>query len=171
GTTLSIDHSPTHAACAQANLIAIGEESSIVHRLSSTSTIAVADVTRLRLRADAAFFDPSRRAAGRRVRRTSEYEPPLAFVHDILKSVPNLAVKVSPAIDDAEIAGLGGRMEFVSDRGECKEAVLWFGGIGPDSPRSAAVLPAGVSLQAMDVPPPSLSGPAEWLLEPDPAVV
>ncbi len=120
----------------------------------------------------AAFLDPSRRVGGRRVNDPREYQPPLSFVESVRQAVPDLAVKLSPALEDPVLESLGGRLEFVSDRGECKEALVWFGAIGPGGARSATLLPAGVSLCADPAaPPPSLSEPRGWLFEPDAAVV
>lgn len=164
GKILAVDRSPVHAACAAANAAACG--------VGERVRVACADATRLRLKGDAAFLDPSRRKGGRRVRGPEDYSPPLSFTTEVRRAVPDLAVKVSPVLDDAVIGALGGRAEFVSDRGECKEAVLWFGGLGPDVPRSASVLPAGASIAAdPGVRPPRLSSPGGWLFEPDPAVI
>ncbi len=164
GHVLAFDRNPAAALCARAN--------AEVYGLEDRLHVACADVTRLRLHGDAAFFDPSRRRHGRRVRAAEEYEPPLAFAAEILSHVPSLCVKVSPALDDAVMERMGARIEFVSDRGECKEASLWFGAIGPVAARSASLLPAGITL-GMDpnAPPPPVSEPRGWLYEPDSAVV
>ena len=163
---VAIDLAPEAVACVRANAAALG----LCHRIEA----ALGDVTERLPRAEAAFIDPSRRRMGRRVRDAESYRPPLSFVKQLLRSIPDLAAKVSPAIDDAAIRDLPARVEFVSHRGECKEAVLWFGGIGPVAPRSASVLPAGACLQAAE---PASDGVAPvgplraWLIEPDPAVI
>jgi hypothetical protein len=164
GPVMAFDIDPATAWCAQTNARAIPHPDRM--------QVATADVTRLRLHGDAAFFDPSRRREGRRTRGGEGYLPPLDFTDEIRAAIPNVCVKVSPAIDDAELEALGARVEFVSLRGECKEAALWFGDIGPRSARSAAVLPVGATLQAdLSAPPPAVSEPREWLYEPDPAVI
>src|SRR5207244_3218145 len=106
------------------------------------------------------------RRDGKRVRTAEAYAPPLDFIHTIRAAVPDLAVKVSPALDDGVIEAFqaeGGRVEFVSDRGECKEAILWFGGLGPHEARSATLLPQGLSL-AVDpmMPRPLVTTPRAW---------
>jgi len=164
GQTLAFDFDSTTALCARAN--------ACVYDAGATVAVACADVTKLRLRGDAAFFDPSRRREGRRVREAGLYSPPLEFLHTLCAAIPDVAVKVSPALDDGTLDSFGGRVEFVSDRGECKEAVLWFGALGPDAARSATLLPASVSLAAdPGASPPPVTEPRAWLYEPDAAVV
>ncbi len=164
GYVLAVDRSPECALCTKLN--------AEVYSVADSLSVLCADVSRLSLRADAAFFDPSRRVSGRRVRSSAEYSPPLALVEDIRRSVPNLAVKVSPALDDSVLESLGGRIEFVSDRGECKEAVVWFGSLGLSTHRAATVLPKAATLAAHPhAPEPELSPPGDWLFEPDPAVI
>jgi hypothetical protein len=161
---IAVDMDPTTAFCAASNvkLYGVGESVSVV----------CADATRIALKADAAFFDPSRRREGRRMRSGEDYSPPLSFIHEIRKQIPNLAVKVSPALEEATLEMAGGRIEFVSDKGECKEAIIWSGEIGPTSARSATLLPANVSLvQNLEAPPPIVGEPLGWLYEPDAAVV
>jgi hypothetical protein len=53
-------------------------------------------------------------------------------------------VKLSPALPDDTLATLGGHVEFLSERGECKEACVWFGdarGAAGNLPRAAVLLP------------------------------
>jgi len=80
-----------------------------------------------------------------------------------------VAAKVSPAIDEAEIPG-GCEVEFVSERGTCKEAVLWFGDF-TTAGRRATLLPGGHTLTSADVPPVPVGPPKRFLYEPDRAVV
>jgi len=163
GPVFAFDLDPVHAWCAAANASACDA----LHPVHA----ACADVTRLRLRGDFAVFDPSRRPAGRRVRDAGDYSPPLAFALEVQRAVPRVVVKASPALPDPALDSLGGRVEFVSHRGECKEAVVWLGEWGPRARRSAAILPAGLVLEGRGTPPPALRPPGEWLLEPDSAVI
>lgn len=140
-------------------------------------------------RVDALFADPSRRVEerGGRVRRArslAAMSPPLAALLALAERVPNLGIKLSPALDEAELAAtLGDRpheLEFLSDGGECREAVLWLGGLATAA-RRVTVLPAGATRaigradatsaerKHQDAAP---SGPVgEYLYEPDAAVV
>jgi hypothetical protein len=148
-------------------------ENALVHGFQVEA--ACADVTRLRLKGDAAFFDPSRRADSGRTRRGDRYSPPLEFYQQVRRSIPDLAAKVSPAIPDVELESAmadGGRIEFVSVGRECREAVIWFGSIGPTPARSASLADAGITLAASEEPELApISPPGAWILDPDPAVV
>jgi Predicted RNA methylase len=164
GEVLAVDLNPAAAWCARSNSEVPG------HNVE----VACGDVTRLHLRGDAAFWDPSRRRGSHRKRSGTEYSPPLAFYRHLRDTIGSVVVKVSPALPDEEIELArqdGARVEFLSDSGECKEAVLWFGDIGPASPASAAILPAGVTLSRSDMAPAPVRQPSQWLLEPDPAII
>src|SRR5205085_6882832 len=53
-----------------------------------------------------------------------------------------------------------------------KEAILWFGNVGPTAVRSATLLPQAVSLVAdPNAPRPEVTTPRAWLYEPNAAVV
>ncbi len=76
--------------------------------------------------AAAAFADPARRVAGRRVFHLDEMQPPLAALLALQAVIPALGVKVMPGVDDRQVPpGCG--VEFIGHAGACKEAVLWFG--------------------------------------------
>lgn len=182
---LAVDISPANAVCARHN-------TTLVPTSFPTRTLC-ADVTRLdlhRLREhgfQAAFFDPSRRnqnAQGerRRAKRAEDYLPPLSWLESLRAALPLTAVKVSPAIDDETLLRYDAVVEFLSDRGECKEAVLWFGALAPESTLRtvggeryfATVLRPGqapATLLPAPCPPAPLSAPRDWLYEPDPAVI
>ncbi|WP_205857299.1 class I SAM-dependent methyltransferase [Phytoactinopolyspora endophytica] len=80
----------------------------------------------------AVFCDPARRTARGRVFDPDAYQPPWPFVEDLLGETA--CVKVAPGIphgrvpDDVEA-------EWVSDRGEVKEATLWSGDLARHDPR------------------------------------
>jgi hypothetical protein len=111
-------------------------------------------VTALDWQADWAFWDPSRRRSSnsgtggtqQRVSRHGDlYEPPLSFINVIRARVRCGGVaKLSPALPDDTLASLDGRVEFLSEYGECKEACVWFGdarGAAGDHPRATVLLP------------------------------
>jgi hypothetical protein len=119
----------------------------------------------------AIFFDPGRRTGGQRRLSVRDYEPPLDVLGSWRKQVPAVGVKLAPGIDLREIERYGGETEFVSVGGELKECVLWLGPLRTTG-RRATVLPGGHTLAAEAVPPAGRVGePAEWLYEPDPAVL
>jgi hypothetical protein len=144
-------------------------------------------------RLEAAFADPSRRVYGpggkvRRTRSLTAMSPPFAEVLALTERIPQMGIKLSPALDDAELeAALAGRpheLEFISDGGECREAVLWLGGL-VTAARRATVLPAGETRAVpnlsdtvtrgaaapLDIRADAVRGPGEYLFEPDPAVI
>jgi hypothetical protein len=84
-------------------------------------------------------------------------------------------VKISPGVDIAELDDYDAELEFISLRGELKEAVLWFGPL-KSAFRRATLLPGGrqlVSEREDTIHPDSksISEPKSFLYEPDPAVI
>jgi hypothetical protein len=75
---------------------------------------------------DCIFFDPSRRAHGKRTVKVEEYDPPLSTI-DLLKEIcPNICVKISPGVEFDRI-NFECDIEVISYKGEVREVVLWFG--------------------------------------------
>jgi SAM-dependent methyltransferase len=190
GPVLAVDRDPAVIVCARANTdLDCATSNSKVHTLCADVTTL--DLARLRAAGfEAAVFDPSRRTdrrtgERRRARAAEEYTPPLSWLETLRAHFPLLAVKVSPALDDAALCRYGAQVEFLSDRGECKEAVLWFGkrsGIdaepiagqeGSEGYMATALRPdrAPATLTPFACDPPALSFPHAWLYEPDPAVI
>ncbi len=188
---LAVDLNPAAALCAHANAALFGAPHP-VHALCADVTTL--DLGRLAAHGiGAALFDPSRRAdrtdgSRRRVRDASDYAPPLEFLTALRAQFPALCVKVSPALDDDTLQSFDTRVEFLSDRGECKEAALWFGPLTESLPAAshaagsysgdhnylATLLQPGAppaTLTPFACEPPPLSAPRPWLLEPDPAVI
>lgn len=144
-----------------------------VHGVAGRITFVQGDVTTLPWTADAAFWDPSRRVDGRRVSRHAEqYEPPLSFLQTVRARVRGGGVKLSPALPDDILKGLGGSVEFLSERGECKEACVWFGAAAErDQPDWAAVLLPGRLVIAPSESAPPVGPPGAFVHDPDPGVV
>lgn len=108
-------------ALARANAEALGVADHIVFRRADWTV----DLAAGRLpAAAAAFVDPARRIAGRRVFRPADLVPPLATILRLRDQVPLLVVKLMPGVDTAELPADAG-VELVSHDGTCKEAVLW----------------------------------------------
>lgn len=85
------------------------------------------------------------------------------------RTVPHAAVKVAPGIPH-EALPQDAEAEWVSDRGEVKEAALWFG-TAPGTVR-ATLLPGGADLAARGLPPdPPVRPVGRYLYEPDGAVI
>lgn len=155
---------------------AFAEENACVCGFADKITVRQDDFTGVTLDTDAAWLDPARRQNSRRVSDPEEYTPPLSWLHSLSASgVGAIGVKLSPAIDHA-LAGLfDAELEFISEGGECREALLWLGEAQSGHSLSATLLtPAG---------PQTLTGIADergdwtaptgsrYLYEPDPAVI
>ncbi|GAO09474.1 class I SAM-dependent methyltransferase [Streptomyces lydicamycinicus] len=177
---LAVDRDPLACAAARANAEALG--------LAELIEVRCADVTEVDTAGyDAVFVDPARRskARGGRIFDPEAYSPPLSWAVEAARKAPVAALKIAPGVphealpEDAET-------EWISDGGDVKEAVVWFGtgagGVPRPVPggRRATLLPAGDSLLGTGLPDPSAGddtpqapvGPVgDWLYEPDGAVI
>jgi hypothetical protein len=126
--------------------------------------------------AAAAFADPARRSAGRRLFHLDALIPPIAALLRLQAVIPALGVKIMPGVDDAEIPPAAG-IQFISHDRVCKEAVLWFGPLAGPHPAgsrwASAHTEAGwQTLVASGATPPlGELRPGLALHEPDPAVI
>jgi len=161
-----IDNDPLRLAMAQANAEALGVNASFLE----------ADLTGASLRellpgVQALFFDPARRKDHQRAFSVEDYHPPLSILKDWLADFPALGVKVSPAVDLAELEGYDCEVEFISLNGNLKEAVLWFGPLKEGHSRQATLLPGPHTLTEDPAAEQRLSEPGAYLYEPDAAVL
>jgi predicted RNA methylase len=168
-----IDREPL--ACAAHNARALGVGASTHFSQADALEVPLAEM-------DAAFADPSRRAGGVRLRGTDAYAPSLDSLLARAGELRNgkLCVKAAPGLDYAApsilapLRGLPLEVEVVSERGTCKETVLWCGGFAAsDGARRATVIDrdgihslTGDPLLAVEAR--SLSA---YIGEPDPAIV
>jgi hypothetical protein len=161
-----IDKDPLRLALAKANLAArfAGRAGQAEFLCADVTTTPLPD-------ADALWFDPARRAGGRRKFSVRDYAPPLGIIRDWLKRTPALGVKISPGVDLAELTDYECEIEFISEHGDLKECVLWFGPLRSDATRRATLLPGPNSLIAGSRAATSLSAPLPYLYEPDPAIL
>lgn len=154
---------------AQANAEALGVEKQIEFRQADwTELLANGHLPT----AAAAYADPSRRAAGKRIFSLYQMQPPLPTLLRLQQQIPAVAVKVMPGVQDAELPTHCG-VEFISHAGVCKEAILWFGALAIQ-PRWASIHNATgwQSINASGTKPPlGLLQPGQFLHEPDPAVI
>ncbi len=167
---IAIDREWAHVTLARANAAA--------HGLAGRLLPVRADLLELPpLPVDGFFFDPARRtptgprlAPGRRLWSVDDYRPPLSLIDAWRPLVPAGAVKVGPGIDYAELPAAA-EAEFVSLRGEVKEAVLWFGPLRSEAARRATLLPDGATLTNLDAETVEVGPPRAYLYEPDGAVI
>jgi hypothetical protein len=164
--TTGLDRDPLRLGMAQANAAAqgMGERTAFVQAdLLASLPLAPDPGTAL-------FFDPARRADGRRIYTVRDYHPPLAVIDGWLPRFPALGVKLSPGVDLAELQGYPAEIEFISVSGELKEAVLWFGPL-KSAARRATLLPGPHTLTAGEPARLPLDEPRPFIYEPDPAVL
>jgi hypothetical protein len=179
--TLGIDIDPLRLAMAEANMRV---DSAANHGLADRTLFILADLTApLPLSPEssfarspsplsgALFFDPARRSGYRRIFSVKDYLPPLSIIREWLPYFPALGVKISPGVDLDELSAYSAEIEFISLRGELKEAVLWFGPLRTAS-RRATLLPGPHTLIEADSDPQSVvSEPLGYVYEPDAAVL
>ncbi|GGU88054.1 methyltransferase [Streptomyces albospinus] len=161
---LAVDRDPLACAAARANAEALGLAELIEVRCAEVTEVDTAGY-------DAVFVDPARRSRprGGRIFDPEAYSPPLSWAVEAARTAPYAALKIAPGVphealpEDAET-------EWISDAGDVKEAVLWFGA-GTGGGRRATLLPSGASLLGAGLPDPEPGPVGGWLYEPDGAVI
>ncbi|MFU8771020.1 MAG: THUMP-like domain-containing protein [Anaerolineales bacterium] len=172
-SVIGIDIDTLRLAMASANVQAIYPQKSITFfQADIAKRLPVSPHPNLGL-----FFDPSRRTEGERIHSVHDYHPPLGIINTWLAEYPAIGVKISPGVNLDELRGFEAEVEFVSLRGELKEAVLWFGSL-MTTYRRATVLPGGHTLhedfaysEEEDRERLPLDEPHKYLYEPDPSVL
>ncbi len=160
---LAVDRDPLTALIAAENARVLG--------LADRVTVRCDDVTTTDLEGyDAAFLDPARRTATRRIFNVDAYQPPWSFIGALAARIGTLGVKVAPGIPH-DLVPPDAEAEWVSVNGDVKECALWFGGLRTDAFRRATLLPSGATLTATATAPPSVGPPRRYLYEPDGAVI
>ncbi|MGW2229408.1 class I SAM-dependent methyltransferase [Streptomyces formicae] len=164
-SVLAVDRSPLTCAVARANAEALG--------LAELIEVREADVTEVDTSSyDAVFVDPARRGGRGRIFDPEAYSPPLSWAVAAARKAPRAALKIAPGIPH-EAVPAEAEAEWISDGGDVKEAVLWFGTDSPASHR-ATLLPGGASLwSSLDamLPDPEVRPVGRYLYEPDGAVI
>ncbi|MGA5555791.1 THUMP-like domain-containing protein [Streptomyces lavendulocolor] len=158
---LAVDRDPLTAEAARANAAALG--------LADLIEVRCADVTGVDTSGyDAVFVDPARRGGRGRIFDPEAYSPPLSWAVDAARRAPHAALKIAPGIPH-ETVPPEAAAEWVSDGGDVKEAVLWFG-TRPGTV-TATLLPGGHALTGRGLPDPEVRPVGRWLYEPDGAVI
>ena len=158
---LAVDRDPLTCAVARANAEALG--------LADLIEVREADVTGVDTSSyDAVFMDPGRRGGRGRIFDPEAYSPPLSWAVAAAIEAPRAALKIAPGIPHEAIPDEA-EAEWVSDSGDVKEAVLWFG-TEPGLVR-ATLLPGPRSLAGRGLPDPQVRPPGRYLYEPDGAVI
>ncbi|MEV6394159.1 class I SAM-dependent methyltransferase [Streptomyces sp. NPDC051907] len=160
-SVLAVDRDPLTAAVARANARALG--------LADLIEVRCADVTEIDTTAyDAVFVDPARRGGRGRIFDPEAYSPPLSWAIQAARTRPHAALKIAPGIPH-EAVPEDAEAEWISDGGDVKEAVLWFG--ARPGAISATLLPGPRSLTGAGLPDPAVRTVGRFLYEPDGAVI
>jgi hypothetical protein len=156
-----IDLDALRVAIARANLAALG----------LGGAVEVGDATRLDVTPFAtAYADPARRTSRGRSFDADAWTPPWSFVVSLLAGGA-ACVKVAPGIPHSLLPD-GVEAEWVSDRGEVKEAVLWSPSLATASRRATVIGQGGLAtLTEEDDPGAGVGGVGAFLYEPDGAVI
>ncbi|MEU1028115.1 methyltransferase domain-containing protein [Streptomyces mirabilis] len=158
---LAVDRDPLTVAVARANAEALG--------LAELIEVREADVTEVDTQAyDAVFVDPARRGGRGRIFDPEAYSPPLSWAIATALKAPLAALKIAPGIPH-EAVPAEAEAEWISDAGDVKEAVLWFG-TEPGLVR-ATLLPGPRELRGRGLPDPAVRAVGRYLYEPDGAVI
>ena len=152
------------------------EENARTLGLSERIAVVQADVTVSDLTPGAAWLDPARRQDKRRVWDPEDFSPPLSWLDELwARGMSSIGVKLSPALDHALAARYGAELEFISEGGECREALLWLGDAQSGERLRATILTPGgtrvISGEADDPRRLAVAAQGGWLYEPDPAVI
>jgi predicted O-methyltransferase YrrM len=159
---LAVDRSPLTCAVAEANARALGLDHLIEQRCGDVSEVGLDGF-------DAVFVDPARRGGRGRIFDPEAYSPPLSWAVGAAGAAPFAALKVAPGIPHGAVPE-DAEAEWVSDGGDVKEAVLWFG-TKEEQPHRATLLPSGDTLTGGLLPDPEPGPVRRYLYEPDGAVI
>ncbi|MEU0970203.1 class I SAM-dependent methyltransferase [Streptomyces sp. NPDC005917] len=159
---LAVDRDPVTAAAARANADALG--------LAGLIEVREADVTEVNTDGyDAVFVDPARRGGRGRIFDPEAYSPPLSWAVEAARRASHTAaLKIAPGVPH-EAVPADAEAEWISDAGDVKEAVLWFG-TAPGAIR-ATLLPGPRTLLGRGLPDPRVRPVGRYLYEPDGAVI
>jgi hypothetical protein len=170
--TIGLDRDPLRLALAQANVAAMNlSQRTAFLQVDLKTALPFHKPTHSR---SVLFFDPARRAEGRRIFHVEEYHPPLSILKSWLPDFPSLAVKLSPGVTLAELDNYPAEIEFISLDGDLKEAVLWFGPLRSISRRATLLSSHGgrtYTLGGIPAGPRPTRTPLAYLIEPDPAIL
>ncbi|WP_415860309.1 THUMP-like domain-containing protein [Streptacidiphilus alkalitolerans] len=159
---LAVDRDPLTCAVAEANAAALGLDDLIEQRCGDVADVDLDGF-------DAVFVDPARRGGRGRIFDPESYSPPLSWAVAAARQAPFAALKVAPGIPHDAVPE-GAEAEWVSDAGDVKEAVLWFG-TDAAAPHRATLLPSGATLTGGRLPDPEAGPVRRYLYEPDGAVI
>lgn len=166
-TVTAIEKDPVTAAFATVNL-----EQQVRNDDAVVGTLPLCDAT---------FFDPARRSQNRRLMSPDDWSPSWSWITKYGEGRPRTVAKAAPGIPHDRIPARCAA-EWVSLDHRLIETCIWFEGLAAGLPRRSAVLlhqqsdPWKVGEESVlgtdDESQPAPLGPvADWILEPDPAII
>jgi SAM-dependent methyltransferase len=159
-TAAGVDLDPVRVAVASANLTALGLAGAVVEADALTTNHDGFDV---------AFADPARRTGRGRAFSLEAWTPPWSYVVSLLAR--DACVKTAPGLPH-EVVPAGVEAEWVSDKGEVKEAALWGGRLATTDRRATVIGDGGLAtLTTEDDPGAEVVPLGGYLYEPDGAVI
>jgi SAM-dependent methyltransferase len=158
---VGVDLDPVRVAVAQANLAALGLPGAVGE--GDATTVDLSSFA-------AAFADPARRTGRGRTFRVEDWTPPWPFIESLLAR--DACVKAAPGIPH-DLLSADVEAEWVSERGEVKEAALWSGRLATSRRRATVIAGDGLATLTEDDDPGDVGAGAvgRFLYEPDGAVI
>jgi SAM-dependent methyltransferase len=172
GNLASLAATARHVLAVDADLDALrfARHNAAVHDPAAGVTAVCADVQDLVLTGSPVqgiFIDPARRAGDRRL-RPGDCIPALGWCLGLPSQVAAVGIKAAPGLPK-DLVPAGWEVEFAAVGRDLKEALLWSPALATTT-RRATLLPGGQTLTAAPGPPVPVEAPAEYLLDPNPAV-
>jgi hypothetical protein len=159
-SVVAVDYDEVHARLGAVNAEANGVGANVRSVCAEVRDIALDGIP-------GAFIDPARRSEDRRF-RVGASEPPLEWCFAQAEAGVALGIKAAPGIP-IDLVPHGWEIEFVSERRELKESVLWSPSLAT-AVRRATLLPTGETLVQRDGATLAVRPPGTFLLDPDPAI-
>jgi hypothetical protein len=136
--TRGVDCDEIAALLAAANCESLGLTSTSIH-VEDAQQIPITDYA-------AWHLDPDRRPEGHRTTRLASHEPDLPTVERLLAANRQGAIKLAPACNVPEHWRGEAELEWIGNRGECRQLVAWFGNLARyPGQRTATVLSNGAA--------------------------
>jgi len=169
---LAVELDPIRACFARYNLHMAGKHANFEVISADWTTYAFPS------RINAAFADPTRRINGRRVFSLHQMQPPLSAILTLREQLPHVGVKVMPGVRYDQLP-TECEVEWITEDGTCKEAILWFGALRSNVARRATILQkaterllcAKTLTSNAKATPSTITPPRAFLWEPDPSVI
>lgn len=138
GPVVGVDRDPVAALLAAANCERLGR---------TQARVQVEDVRDANLAQFASWhMDPDRRVEGRRNTAIERYEPDLEAIDRLLDGNGRAALKLAPAARVPQHWARDAELEWIGNRGECRQQIVWFPALARNpGKRSATVFAAGAA--------------------------